>query len=62
MAYQSVIDEFPYHIVEFVTAGRKPKVRKTDIVATKWLHYDKQKKRLLRDIHHLPTTKKHIIN
>ncbi|XP_031784056.1 uncharacterized protein LOC116417076 [Nasonia vitripennis] len=45
---QSVlVDQFPYHIVEFVAAGRKPKVRKTDIVATKWLQYDKQKKRVV---------------
>ncbi|OXU19838.1 hypothetical protein TSAR_008807 [Trichomalopsis sarcophagae] len=45
---QSVLlDQFPYHIVEFVAAGRKPKVRKTDIIATKWLQYDKQKKRVV---------------
>ncbi|XP_031781300.1 uncharacterized protein LOC107981908 [Nasonia vitripennis] len=45
---QSVLlDQFPYHVVEFVAAGRKPKVRKTDIVAIKWLQYDKQKKRVV---------------
>lgn len=45
MANASVMDEFPYHIIEFVAAGRKPRVRKTDIVATKWLQYEKQKKK-----------------
>lgn len=38
-------DIYPFHIVEFVTPGKKPKVRRTDVVATKWLVYNQQKKK-----------------
>lgn len=37
--------QYPYHIIEFVAAGRKPRVKKIDIVATKWLRFNEKKKR-----------------
>ncbi|OXU19837.1 hypothetical protein TSAR_008806 [Trichomalopsis sarcophagae] len=49
---QSVLlDQFSYHIVEFVAAGRKPKMPKTDI-----------KRVLLRDIHHHLMTQKNLMS
>ncbi|OXU19109.1 hypothetical protein TSAR_001790 [Trichomalopsis sarcophagae] len=39
------LEMYPYHIVEFVTRGRKSSVRKVDIVATKWISFDNVKKK-----------------
>ena len=36
----SLIKIYPYHIIEFISAGRRPKIKKVDIVATKWLKPD----------------------
>lgn len=40
------ITKFPYHLVQFISRGRQSKTRKTDIVASKWLKYNLEKKML----------------
>lgn len=42
---ESWLEMYPYHVVEFVTRGRKPSVRKVDVVATKWISFDNIKKK-----------------
>lgn len=37
---------YPYHVVEFIHPGKRPKVRNVDIVATKWIIVDDKKKKL----------------
>lgn len=46
MATSSLEQLFPYHIVEFIHPGKKPKVRNVDVVATKWIIVDDKKKKL----------------
>lgn len=46
MAASSLEEVYPYHVVEFINPGRKPKVRNVDVVATKWIIVDDIKKRL----------------
>ncbi|XP_031784824.1 uncharacterized protein LOC100679772 [Nasonia vitripennis] len=51
------LETYPYHIVEFVTCGRKPSVRKVDIVATKWISFDNVKKKCFAKYPSHPYTK-----
>ena len=44
---KSLEEIYPYHIVEFISKGRRPKVRKTDVVATKWIKFDVKKKKAI---------------
>lgn len=46
MATSSLEDFYPYHVVEFIHPGKKPKVRNVDVVATKWIIVDDKKKKL----------------
>ena len=36
---------YPYHIIQFIKAGRKPKQPDRDIVATKWMTGDATNKK-----------------
>lgn len=38
---------YPYHIVEFISAGRKPRNKSIDIVCTTWMFYDNKKKKMV---------------
>lgn len=42
---KSYSETYPYHVVEFISRGRKPKNRRTDIVLTKWIQSVKDKKK-----------------
>ncbi|KAJ8671131.1 hypothetical protein QAD02_002390 [Eretmocerus hayati] len=37
----------PYHIVQFVTRGPEPKLKKVNVVATKWTRFDEEKGKLM---------------
>ncbi|XP_008205886.2 uncharacterized protein LOC100678523 isoform X1 [Nasonia vitripennis] len=46
MATSSLEELYPYHVVEFIHPGKKPKVRNVDVVASKWIIVDDKKKKL----------------
>ncbi|KAL7301974.1 hypothetical protein TKK_0005564 [Trichogramma kaykai] len=37
---------YPYHIVEFISAGRKPRNKSIDIVCSSWMSWDNKKKKM----------------
>ena len=44
---QSLESMYPYHVTEFINVGRRPKIKKVDIVATKWMQYDTKRKKCM---------------